>query len=123
MDIPKELRNDIYLYCNTNKITDYDGFILKCIRQGFTVEKYGSAPAFKEKIVEKIVEVPVEKIVEKIIEVPVTAIDTEMNEKYKQLLDELAQFRDESLKLLNANEELKAQLAEKNKKKRDLYGE
>jgi Inner membrane complex protein len=121
MDIPKELRNDIYMYCNTNKITDYDAFILKCIKQGFTVEKYGSAPAFKEKIVEKIVEVPVEKIVEKIVEVP-AALDTDMSEKYKQYLDELTKFREESLTLLNANETLKAQLAEM-KKKKDIYGE
>lgn len=115
MDIPKELIDDIHLYCNTNNITEYNTFIIKCLRQGFTVEKYGSAPAFKEKIVEK--------IVEKIIEVPITPIGTEKDEKYKQYLDELSRFRDESLKLLNANEELKAQLAEKNKKKRDLYGE
>ena len=66
MEIPKELRNEIYMYCNTNKITDYDAFILKCIKQGFTVEKYGAAPAFKEKIVEKIVEVEVEKVVERL---------------------------------------------------------
>ena len=38
---------------------------MKCLQQGFTVEKYGAAPSAPEKVIEKIVEVPVEKIVEK----------------------------------------------------------
>jgi hypothetical protein len=110
MEIPKELNNEIWEYCRANNITNIDEFTLKLIKQGFTTEKFGSTPITKtievEKIVEKIVEVPVDKIVE----VPVNMVDTEMVEKYKQLLVEC--------------ETLKKDLAiEKQKNKRDLYGE
>ena len=76
MDLPKNLKDEIWDYCRVNNIPNIDEFTLKLVKQGFTVEKFGATPTTKvvEKEVEKIVEVPVEKIVEKIIEVPVEKI-------------------------------------------------
>jgi hypothetical protein len=106
MEIPKELNNDIWEYCRANNITNIDEFTLKLIKQGFTTEKFGSTPIVKTIEVEKIVE----KIVEKPVEVPVNMVDTELTEKYKQLLNEC--------------ENLRKDLAiEKQKNKKDLYGE
>jgi hypothetical protein len=102
MEIPKELNNEIWEYCRANNITNIDEFILKLIKQGFTSEKFGSTPVTKT--------IEVEKVVEKIIEVPINIVDTEMSEKYKQLTLE--------------NETLRKELAiEKQKNKKDLYGE
>ena len=39
MDIPKELNNEILDYCRINVITGIDEFIVKLIKQGFTIEK------------------------------------------------------------------------------------
>mgnify|MGYP003328256236 CR=1 FL=1 len=57
MEIPKELNNEIWDYCRVNNITNIDEFTLKLLKQGFTIEKYGSTPMVttKEKIVEKII--------------------------------------------------------------------
>lgn len=81
MEIPKDIKDEVWDYCRVNNITNVDQFILNCLKQGFAVEKYGTSPIVPqviekevEKIVEKIVEVPVEKIVEKVVEVPVEKI-------------------------------------------------
>jgi hypothetical protein len=81
MEIPKDIKDQVWDYCRVNNITNVDQFMLDCLKQGFTVEKYGTSPIVPqviekevEKIVEKIVEVPVEKIVEKVVEVPVEKI-------------------------------------------------
>lgn len=63
MVIPKSLKDEIWEYCRVNNISNIDEFTLKLIKQGFTIEKFGATPEAKERIVEKIVEVPVEKIV------------------------------------------------------------
>jgi hypothetical protein len=65
MEIPKDLRTDIYLYCKANNIMDYDTFMIKCMRQGFTIEKFGVAPQIGDKKVETI---SVEPVVESISE-------------------------------------------------------
>ena len=77
MEIPKKIKNEIIDYCRLNNISNVDEFTLKMISQGYTVEKYGAAPAAKEKIVE----VQVEKIIEKIVEVPVDKIVEKIVEK------------------------------------------
>jgi len=119
MEIPKELNNEIWEYCRSNNITNIDEFTLKLLKQGFTTEKFGATPVTKtvEKIVEKTVEVPVEKIVEKIVEVPVNIVDSELTEKYKNLLIEVDQLKREKKEL----DELLT--IERNKNKKDLYGE
>lgn len=123
MELPKELKDEIWDYCRANNITAVDDFTLKLIKQGFTVEKYGATPITKtvEKIVEKIVEVPVEKIVEKLVEVPVQMIDTEMSQQLKDRVLENEKLKSELLLALNDSESLRKELEEKNKK--DIYGE
>lgn len=48
MEIPKELLNDIKEYCKVNNIIDMDKYIIKILRQGHLVEKFGSTPFSKE---------------------------------------------------------------------------
>lgn len=91
MELPKQLKDEIWEYCRLNDISAVDDFTIKMIRQGFTSEKFGSTPWNREtevkeveKIVEKIVEkeVPVEvikeveKVIEKVVEkeVPVEVV-------------------------------------------------
>jgi hypothetical protein len=119
MEIPKELNNEIWEYCRVNDITNIDEFKIKLLKQGFTTEKFGATPVVKtvEKIVEKVVEVPVEKIVEKIVEVPINMVDTELVENYKIVMAEVEQLKRDNKTLVD-------ELAvEKNKNKRDIYGE
>ena len=126
MEIPKELKNDIWDYCRANNITNIDEFTLKCLKQGFSVERYGATPVTKviEKEVEKIVEVPVEKIVEVVREVPVNMVDTEMAENIKKQNDLIDQLKKDLLNAVNASDVLRKQLEEEKKKnKKDIYGE
>jgi cell division protein FtsB len=108
MEIPKNLKDEIWDYCRVNNIPNIDEFNLKLITQGFTIEKYGATPESRvvEKIVEKIVEVPVEKVVEKIIT---------NDEETKKLAEENG-------KLIKENEELKNKI-KKLQSTKDIYGE
>jgi len=137
LEISKALKDEIWDYCRANNITNIDEFTMKILRQGFTVEKFGATPQTVEKVVEKIVEVPVEKIVEKvvekIIEVPVEKevyiTDKSGNDELIAKIKELETERDNYKKESNDFEErwkdvveqLKVELKKKNK--RDLYGE
>jgi hypothetical protein len=128
MEIPKDLNDEIWDYCRINKIMSIDEFTLKLIRQGFTIEKYGATPEPKEKIIEKIVEVPVEKIVEKvvekIVEVPVEMVDNELSEKLRLKIIESEDLNSKLNESNKANEDLKNELETiKSKLKRDIYGE
>lgn len=121
MEIPKKTKDEIWDYCRLNDIPNIDDFMLKLINQGFTIEKYGATPVTQSKIIEKKVEVPieviVEKIVEKIVEVPIKIDDSELAEKYKDLLKK-------NDKLKSENDDLKIEIAlEKKKNKKDIYGE
>jgi ABC-type phosphate transport system auxiliary subunit len=143
MEVSKELKDEIWNYCRANNITNIDEFMLKCLKQGFTSEKFGATPSVREKIVEKevekIVEVEVEKIVEKIIEVQVEKqvfiTDNKEMQKLTKEIDRLnkngqlaAEVKDKALNELAAleieHEKLKIELEqEKKKKKTDFYGE
>jgi len=126
MEIPKDLSNDIWDFCRNNNITNIDDFTLKLLKQGFTSEKFGSTPMIttKEKIVEKIVEVPVEKIVEKIVEVPVTMVDDEVSENLKKYIKLYEETQSNLNNALNEIADIKKQLdLEKARNKKDLYGE
>ena len=92
LTINKELYDDIKKFCNLNKIDDIDKFILKCLKQGVDIQRYGLLGGIetieekiveKEIIVEKRVEVPIEVIkeVEKIIEVPIEIVKEIIVEK------------------------------------------
>lgn len=129
MEIPKNLKDEIWQYCFSNDITDIDGFMLKLLRQGFTTEKFGSTPFKQEekiKEVEKIVEVL--KEVEVIKEVPITN-----DEEIKKLADKLNNVEVENAELTTTLETLKGELEKvqeelnlernKPKKENDIYGE
>lgn len=47
MEIPKQLKDEIWEYCRVNSITNIDEFTIKLLKQGFTVEKYGAVPNIK----------------------------------------------------------------------------
>jgi hypothetical protein len=107
MEIPIDLQNELLEYCNINKIEDVKAFTLKMLKQGLTIEKYGSRPAqpnLEPKIIEKIVEVPVEKI-----------IKVSDDEKLNEVLKENVKLNDEINKLNNELIEIK--------RKKDIYGE
>lgn len=120
MEIPKNLKDEIWEFCRLNDITNMDEFSIKLLRQGFTAEKYGATPLglgkpAEPEVIEKIVEVPVEKIVEKYIT---------NDEETKKLAEEVAtltkQLEDATLEI----ESLKKTLTNKNNKGNlDIYGE
>ena len=102
MELPKDIKDEIWDYCRLNNITSVDEFLIKMVKSGFTSEKFGSTPWEKPaeiKEVEKIVEVekevikevPVEVIkeVEKIVEKEVFVTDDEANNKLKEYIEEL----------------------------------
>ena len=126
MELPKDLKEEIWDYCRLNDITNIDEFITKLVRQGFTVEKFGATPTTKivEKVVEKIVEVPVETIVERIVEVPINIVDTELEKKIKNYIKDIEDSNTKLLEATNLNNTLQKELdEEKAKKKKDIYGE
>lgn len=77
MEVPNKLKDEIWEYCRVNNITNIDEFIIKMIRQGYTVEKFGSTPMERKEVieVEKIIEIPVEVVKEVIVEKEVKKIE------------------------------------------------
>jgi hypothetical protein len=41
VEIPTKLKEEIVNFCRVNSIDDVDNFMLKMLRQGFNIEKYG----------------------------------------------------------------------------------
>jgi len=128
MELPKNLKDEIWEYCRVNNITNIDDFTLKLIKQGFTIEKFGSTPKTNvvEKVVEKIVEVPIEKIVEKIVEVPVPMVDSKLSDELTKQIELVTSTKNELTSVLGINEKLTQELKEekeKNKNRKDIYGE
>src|ERR1035437_210096 len=147
MELSKELKDDILLYCKANKIENIDDFIVSLVKQGLTVIKFGATPTPKEKIVEKIVEklieVPIEKIVEKEIYITDDVETKKLSDKLVQSIQneqecKAANILMQSQITLNGETsvkeiiKLKAELSdtkrlleeEKNKvKNKDIYGE
>jgi hypothetical protein len=111
MDLPKNLKDEIWEYCRINDISNIDEFTLKLVKQGFSIEKYG-IPTNKvvEKEVERVVEIPVEKIIEKIIEVPVAD-----SKAYDELNLEYGKLKQQNEELIKENTKLKTE--------KDIYGE
>lgn len=141
MDLPKKIKDELYDYCRLNDILNIEEFILKMVKQGFTVEKFGGSPTIKEKIVEKVVEieklvevkveVPVEKIIEKEIYVAddkqVSILTEKMNENNLEYLKTFKSF-EEKIKKLEGELSDKDKVIDKLKKeleksKKDFYGE
>tara|TARA_R110002012_G_scaffold269339_2_gene453414 strand:- start:306 stop:752 length:447 start_codon:yes stop_codon:yes gene_type:complete len=100
VNLPKDLNKNIEDYCKLNEIEDTVDFIIKCTKDGLTLDKYGVAPFLpksqiqevpveKEIVKEVIKEIPVERevIVEKIITKEVK--DTQLIEELEKLKKEL----------------------------------
>jgi len=70
VNLDKKILTDIKTYCELNSLNDVDSFINKCIKDGFTLDKWGVGPFLPKS---QIQEVPVEKIVTKevIVEIPI----------------------------------------------------
>ena len=134
MEISKEFKAEIWDYCRLNDITNVNDFMVKLLKQGFTIEKYGATP----NVVEKKIEVPVEKIVEKIVEiekiveVPIEkeiyltddSKVKELTEKLKKIESERDSYKKESEHFQKEwNDTLQKLEVEQKKNKRDFYGE
>ena len=104
-------------YCQLNEVEEVDGFIIKCAKDGLTLDKYGVAPFLpksqiqevpveKEIIKEIIKEIPVEKevIIEKIVTKEVK--DTHLIEELEKLKKELLEAKN---KINQQNNKLKEQ--------------
>ncbi len=96
IEINKILQKDFNDYCKLNEVENVSDFIVKCAKDGLTLDKYGVAPFLpksqiqevpveREIIKEVIKEIPVEKeiIVEKIITKEVK--DTHLIEELEKL--------------------------------------
>ena len=97
-----KLKKEFTEYCKLNEIEDIDFFMVKCAKDGLTLDKYGVAPFLpksqiqevpveKEVVKEVVKEVIVEKeiIVEKIVpkEVDNTEVIEELERVKKELVD------------------------------------
>ena len=104
IEINKTLQKDFNDYCKLNEIENVSDFIVKCAKDGLTLDKYGVAPFLpksqiqevpveREIIKEVIKEIPVEKevIVEKIITKEVK--DTHLIEELEKLKLELVKAK------------------------------
>jgi hypothetical protein len=131
--LKQTLIEEIKEYCQLNKIDDVDIFINKILRQGFNIEKFGSVPFTPEpKVIEKIIEVPVDRIVEKIIHVPVDKIiEREIETLVEKPVDNterdglLKKINELELEINRLNKEiiLNKQKTIEEKPKRDIYGD
>ena len=94
IEINKILQKDFDAYCGLNEIEDVSDFIIKCAKDGLTLDKYGVAPFLPKS---QIQEVPVER--EIIKEVIIEKIITK-EVKDTHLLEELEKIK---LELIKAN--------------------
>ncbi len=67
INLSRKQLKDVQEFCKLNKIENLEEFITKCFIEGYEIEKYGllNTNTTQTKIIEKIVEVPVEVIIEK----------------------------------------------------------
>lgn len=77
IEVPNNLKTEINLYCKSNNITDINGFIVKLIIQGFTIEKYGIQP----KIIVNTKPEKINKEENNVIQQPITENKIEKNEE------------------------------------------
>lgn len=118
MEIPKNLKDEIWEYCRLNDISNIDEFIVKMVRQGYTVEKFGATPLGAtevkevEKIVEVIKEVPVEKIIEKEVFITDDIQITELTNKLTQLEEEKRIFSTKTTEIDTIREEFSTKTVE-----------
>jgi len=120
----KEQHKQFKDYCQLNEIEDIDNFIIKCAKDGLTLDKYGIAPFLpksqiqevpveKEIIKEVIKEIPVEKevIIEKIVTKEIDNTELlETLEEYKKTIEEKENKIEQlSLELIGEQNKIKEQ--------------
>ena len=104
IEINKTLQKEFDEYCKLNEIDNTSDFIVKCAKDGLTLDKYGVAPFLpksqiqevpveREIVKEVIKEIPVEKeiIVEKIVTKEVK--DTHLIEELEKMKSELLESK------------------------------
>ena len=65
IELTTKLKENIEAYCKLNEVEDVNEFIIKCAKDGLTLDKYGVSPFLPKS---QIQEVPVEKeIVKEVI--------------------------------------------------------
>ena len=112
MEIPYELKEEITEYCRLNSIDDTQKFMVKMIRQGYTVEKYGTSP-----IVPQVIEKEVEKIVEKIVEVPVeVVVEKEVIKEVEKIVEKIITDDSQVRELLTKIDSLTLELSKEKEK-------
>jgi hypothetical protein len=105
MEIPKDLKNEIWDFCRVNDITNINDFMVKLLRQGFTYEKYGT---------------PTVSVVKNVVEE--NPVNIQLSEDSENLKNEIDRLKNEISSLTESNQKLKENLQiERNKK--DIYGE
>jgi hypothetical protein len=85
MEVPKNIKDEIWEYCRLNDITDIDSFMLKSLQQGFNIQKYGSTPFKINQKEPEVIEKEVIKEIEVIKEVPVEVIREVEKEVIKEV--------------------------------------
>lgn len=110
----KKIIQAVSTFCELNKIEDIDGFIKKCFKTGFNIEKYGllgktlnedekdliqEVVIEKEVIIEKRVEVPIETVkeIEKIVEV-VKEVPIEVIKEVEKVVEVIKEIPVETIK-------------------------
>lgn len=113
INLGNKLQKDFDMYCKLNEVEDVEDFIMKCAKDGLTLDKYGVAPFLPKS---QIQEVPVEKeIVKEVIKEVIVEKEVEIEKIVVKEID--------NTELLEELERLKKELIEKNNKINEQKGE
>ena len=97
MEIPKDLKNEIWDFCRVNDITNINDFMVKLLRQGFTYEKYGT---------------PTVSVVKNVVEE--NPVNIQLSEDSENLKNEIDRLKNEISSLTESNQKLKEKSLEIN---------
>jgi hypothetical protein len=106
VNIDKELQKEFDLYSKLNEIDNTEEFIVKCAKDGLTLDKYGVAPFLPKS---QIQEVPVEKEV-------VKEVIKEVLVEKEVIVEKIVTKEIDNTELLDKLEECKKTTHEKNNK-------
>lgn len=104
MEIPSKIQKEIKDFCKTNNIEDIDKFLLKILRDGFNIAKYGNGPT-------NIVIQPKKE------EIIIEPISLEIPKNIEEMIENNAKLSDKVLDLIKVPKEVIEN------KKRNLYDE
>lgn len=108
MEVPKELKNEIWEYCRANDITNIEEFMLNMLRRGFNIEKYGEKPPFAEEKQEEEGRTEERELSDE---------ELRKEEENRKKMEEKMEEMEEEIK------RLKDKSGESDNKERDIYGE